>query len=244
MGSRALLLIGLMLTGACMDRFGSMPDFAAIDDVAQMKQAFYTYLQPVVHEENARILEQRQYLDDLRRALAEGNSPGWFARRRLRSLAQEYELSAGDDVALIIDELWRRVDIVPADLALAQAAKESGWGRSRFAVDYNNLFGQWCYEPGCGAVPERRAANATHEVKEFGSIAEAVRRYMNNLNTHERYARLRQLRADRRAAGEAVTGLALAPGLDGYSERGVAYVDEVRAMIENNRELLESVARG
>jgi Bax protein len=236
---RPLAVACLLLLGACGSHFGEPPDFAAIEDVSQMKQAFYDYMQPVVEQENARILEQRQFLEEIRNAIAAGEEPGWLAKRRLHSLAKEYEISREDDLDVIVNRLWRRVDIVPVDLALVQAAKESGWGRSRFAVDHNNLFGQWCYEAGCGAVPRERRASATHEVEEFDSISEAVRRYVNNLNTHDRYAPLRRIRADRRERDQAITGASLAPGLKGYSERGMPYVEEVLSMMRSNRELLD-----
>jgi Bax protein len=233
------LVITSLILGGCGGRFGKLPDFASIDDVAEMKQAFYEFLQPVVAYENERIRAQRRELAELREVLAAGEELGWLQRRRLRALAEEYELEWNrKESAAIVDRLWRRVDVIPAELALVQAAKESGWGRSRVAVDYSNLFGHWCYEPGCGVVPERRAANARHELASFDSVEESVRRYMNNLNTHERYRELRRLRAERRRAERQVTGPALAPGLLGYSERGEPYVREVLSMMQQNRDLL------
>lgn len=172
-----------------------------------------------------------------------GDAPGWFQRRDIKALAEEYELEwSDDDIADVTDRLWLRVDVIPEELALVQAAKESGWGRSRFAVEYSNLFGHWCYEAGCGVVPERRSASARHEVAAFDDVSESVRRYMNNLNTHERYAELRRLRAAQRRAEQPVTGPSLAPGLQGYSERGEPYVEEVISMMQQNQDLLDDAA--
>lgn len=238
----ATLVVTSLILGGCGGRFGKLPDFASIDDVGEMKQAFYEFLQPVVVYENERIRAQRRELAALREVLAAGEELGWLQRRRLRALAEEYELEWNrKEIAAIAERLWRRVDVIPAELALVQAAKESGWGRSRVAVDYSNLFGHWCYEPGCGVVPKRRAANASHELASFDSVEESVRRYMNNLNTHERYSELRRLRAERRRAERPLTGPALAPGLLGYSERGEPYVREVLSMIEQNRDLLVDI---
>ncbi|HKJ91279.1 MAG TPA: glucosaminidase domain-containing protein, partial [Oceanipulchritudo sp.] len=69
----------------------------------------------------------------------------------LRELAASHSLEVKPDVPLtpaILDDLRRRVDVIPPSLALAQAALESGWGTSRFAREGNNLFGIWCYTPG------------------------------------------------------------------------------------------------
>ncbi len=228
-----------LVLGGCSGR-GELPDLAAIEDVAQMKQTFYDSLYPVVTEHNARILEQRAELAEIRELMATGERPGWLRRRSLQALAEEYELEwDSEELEAIADRLWRRVDVIPTELALAQAAKESGWGRSRFAVEINNLFGHWCYEPGCGVVPAQRSATATHEVAAFDSVSESIRRYMNNLNTHERYVALRRLRAERRLREQPLTGDSLAPGLIGYSQRGAPYVEEILSMMQQNQELLD-----
>jgi Bax protein len=226
-------------------RGGDLPDLAAVEDVPTMKRTFFAFLRPIVAAENDRIRAQRGELRELRETLAAGEQPGWLARRRLRRLAGEYEVPwQPEDPAAVAATLARRIDVVPPDLALTQAAKESGWGRSRFAVEGNNLFGQWCYEPGCGLVPGQRAAGEQHEVAAFDSVDEAIRRYMNNLNTHERYRVFRERRAALRSGDRPLSGRALLPGLLGYSERGEVYLDELQAMMQQNRELLDEVASG
>ena len=240
----ALLAAACLLFAACQGG-GELPDLAAVEDVPTLKRTFYEFLAPIVARENDRIRAQREDLAALRETLAAGERPGWLARRRLRALAGEYEVSwQPEDLPAVASTLWRRVDVIPPGLALAQAAKESGWGRSRFAVEGNNLFGQWCFDPGCGIVPARRAEGSRHEVAAFDSVDEAIRRYMNNLNTHDRYAPFRERRAALRARDAALTGPALVAGLLGYSERGEVYLDELRAMMRQNRELLASAARG
>ena len=126
-------------------------------------------------------------------------------------------------------------------LALVQAATESGWGRSRFALEGNNLFGHWCYEPGCGLVPARRNQGAAHEVAAFDSISESVSRYLHNLNTHAAYAPLRAIRARLRQQDEPPTAMALADGLVLYSERRDEYVDEIKSVIRVNRPIIARV---
>jgi Bax protein len=157
----------------------------------------------------------------------------------MRRLAAEYDLEwPGTSREETLAVLERRVDIVPEALALVQAAKESGWGRSRFARLGNNLFGHWCYVRGCGLVPARRNTDASHEVAAFESVRQSVRRYLNNLNTHDSYLPLRRIRAAEREAGLRPRALTLADGLIRYSERRQAYVDEIKQIIRSNRDLI------
>jgi Bax protein len=233
----AIVVLGWWLSRDRVPDFGPLPDFAAVQDTGQMKALFYGYLTPIAQYQNERIQQQRQRLLRIHSQLEAGDTAGFFDRRWLRQLAMAYEIDWDPaQTPPPVQRLVRRVDVVPLELTLVQAAKESGWGRSRFAVEANNLFGQWCYQPGCGVVPANRSAGATHEVQRFDTVAEAIRRYMNNLNTHERYATLREIREELRASGRAVTGMALAKGLIFYSERREQYVQEVRAMIQSYRE--------
>jgi Bax protein len=131
--------------------------------------------------------------------------------------------------------LLRRLDIIPADLALAQAAMESAWGRSRFAREGNNYFGQWCFSKGCGIVPEKRPAGARYEVQRFDSPAESVAGYMRNLNSHPRYTELRLIREKARAESADISGQQLAGGLHGYSAIGDTYIRTLRVLIRANQ---------
>lgn len=216
-----------------MDRGGqSLPDMTAYTVVEERKQAFFDYLEPIVERENARIAEDRRRLLDIAARHQASGGLCWWDRRWLRNLAAEYRVQWQPDKRTeAIESLKTRVDAVPAPLALVQAAKESGWGRSRYAVAANNLFGQWCYERGCGLVPKRRPRGASHEVRIFDSVADAVAAYVNNLNSHRSYRGLRRIRSELRERGEEPTALALAEGLMFYSERRGAYVAEVRSMI-------------
>jgi len=134
----------------------------------------------------------------------------------------------------LLFELLKRVDNIPAPLALAQAANESAWGTSRFALEGNNIFGQWCFDEGCGIVPSRRRANASHEVRAFESLDAAVAAYFLNLNTHDRYQGFRDMRFQMRNQRGDLDPLVLVFGLVGYSERGDKYVDEIQTMIQQN----------
>ncbi|NND68171.1 MAG: flagellar biosynthesis protein FlgJ [Halioglobus sp.] len=209
----------------------SAPVFSEIPAGDARKEAFFAYFAPLIAAHNAAILKQREKVLEWR----EAGGPGWWQGGEFEALTakyfmQEFDAASEEDW----NELLERVDIVPVSLGLAQAAKESGWGTSRFATSANNYFGQWCFEPGCGVVPEKRNAGATHEVANFESPGKSVRSYLQNLNRHRAYARFRDIRAQARTTGGPATGLALAEGLDEYSERGGAYVKELRSMIRYN----------
>jgi len=199
---------------------------------AERKAAFFDYLEPIVAAKNAEILKDRAALKTMSSDLDTQGSLSARQLDRLDSLAQKYALEEDSSApAQRLRVLLRRADIVPLPLVLVQAAKESGWGTSRFAREANNLFGQWCYTRGCGMVPDRRSAGAKHEVKAFDSVDEAVAAYLYNINTGRAYQRLREIRASLRRAGEKPSAMALADGLLFYSQRREEYVNEVKRMI-------------
>jgi len=136
---------------------------------------------------------------------------------------------------LTLTQALRRVDIIPKELALMQAANESAWGTSRFARIGLNFFGQWCYKKGCGMVPRRRNNEAEHEVAAFKSVRAAVTSYFRNINTHNAYKQLRSIREDLRAQQKPIKATKLTLGLMSYSERGEAYIEELNTMINQNR---------
>jgi len=224
------MLASLSLTG-CM--FGaSAPDFSQFEAGDERKQAFIQYFAPLIASVNHDIERHRSKVIKLQ---AHSESLGFFERRFIKSLSERYALSDFD--ARNVEDwesLLARVNVVPASLALAQAANESGWGTSRFAREGNNYFGQWCFSPGCGLVPRNRGSGKTHEVASFSSAIDSVRGYMHNLNTSDSYEKLRAIRARATASDNPVTGTSLAAGLLSYSERGQEYVRDIKSMIRVN----------
>jgi len=198
--------------------------------VHDRKHGFIHFLRPIIRAENERIKARRARLLALNPVKATAADRLW-----LNELASSYGLAADTSAQSLQNALIRRVDIVPEWLALMQAANESAWGTSRFAHQGNNLFGQWCFTKGCGIVPKRRIRGASHEVAVFRSPAASVRAYMRNLNTGKMYHLLREIRAELRKRGKPLTAEALATGLEHYSERGLAYVEDMRRMIRENQ---------
>jgi Bax protein len=208
----------------------SIPDLRNEPDVKTKKRKFFNALRPMVQSENARISNQRKLVINLQKR----NSLTEKENQQLNKLLKIYRLKQDKNGTVPWAKLLTRVDTVPLELVLSQAANESAWGTSRFAREANNLFGQWCFSKGCGLVPARRNAGTTHEVAAFKSPQLSVRSYLRNLNTGRVYGDLRTIRAEQRAAGKTATAYQLAGGLSKYSERGQEYVKEIRSMIKYN----------
>ncbi len=222
--------LGLVLSSS-----STPPDFAAIEDTQVRKTAFVEYLTPAITELNRERAEERQALKELYAELLEGESAGWWQRRKLAAWAQRYDIEfIPEQEAAVAEKLLLHLDEIPASMVLAQAALESAWGTSRFARTGDNFFGQWCFTEGCGMVPGARTEGASHEVKTFSSVKEALQSYFRNINSHPVYAQVREIRAQARKAGKPLSGLEMVAGLEKYSARGQAYIEELREVIRYN----------
>ena len=126
-----------------------------------------------------------------------------------------------------------RMDEVPVSLAIAQAAKETGWGTSRFAQEGNALFGQWTWS-GEGLKPKDAEKNEGHKVMKFNVLQASVRAYQRNLNTHSSYSEFRKERAKLRDKGSVLDSLVLVKHLDQYAETGNQYVEVLKKIIKQN----------
>lgn len=204
------------------------------------KQAFFSDIIPQVHKANGKIVEQRKQLLDAYYNHLQHQSLASNELSQVQNLAAQYRVKAAWPEAAAEQQKWlvellSRVDIIPASLVVAQAANESAWGKSRFATEGNNYFGQWCYKKGCGLVPKQRSQGAKHEVAVFDDMQASVASYLRNLNSHYAYQGLRQARAQLRCQHQAITGIALAPSLMSYSEKGQAYIDTLISMIKYNK---------
>ena len=126
-----------------------------------------------------------------------------------------------------------RMDEIPVSLAIAQAAKETGWGTSRFALEGNALFGQWTFS-GEGIKPLAIDNDKTHKIMKFQILQASIRAYQRNLNTHSGYKKFRKFRAMARDNDEKLDSLVLADYLDQYAETGVEYTKVLKKIIQQN----------
>jgi Bax protein len=152
----------------------------------------------------------------------------------LEKWAKLYKIDLTDqDNKAVMTRLLERADTIPVALALAQAAVESGWGTSRFAIQGNALFGQWAWRDRAGIRP-LDASNDRAVVRSFGSLLGSVRAYMHNLNTHSHYQKFREARSALRNRPKVGEAQMLVKYLDRYAEIGHAYVKKLEVLIRSN----------
>ena len=211
-----------------------VPDFKAIKNVAERKQAFIDYLRPSYDIVAAGILSQRSKLEFLKAQLAAGIELSPSQIQLLEEMGEQYRIASMTADIRGIEQLLVRVDILPPELVFSQAATESGWGTSKMARELNNFFGHYCFERGCGVSPYRRKGSG--EVKSFESPTLAIQAYMKNVNTHPAYKQVRKLRADMRAEVKPLDAVVLAKGFRRYSSQGDRYVQKIQGMIKTNRQ--------
>lgn len=191
------------------------------------KSLFLRAMLPLVLAANKRIRRQRNYLE---RVLKVPNRQSW--PRRARRIAEDYDVHESLDHPAARADLLRRCNVIPPGLVLAQAAKESGWGTSRFALEGNNLFGVHTWNQSL-ALKAGAAARHSVKVRSYPDLRASVRDYIYNLNVGHAYVAFRKLR-ERQAARGSMDALALARTLGGYSTLGEMYTQRLQALIKNN----------
>ncbi|WP_299792029.1 glucosaminidase domain-containing protein [uncultured Shewanella sp.] len=215
-----------------------IPDFSAITNIGEKKQAFFDFLRPSIRLQNGIISDERRFLQRSKQHLEDGLALTQAEQFRIEAIANKYQYSPRSINTTTLDTLLVRTDIIPESMVLIQAANETGWGSSRFAKEGLNFFGQWCFKKGCGLVPQSRTAGLSHEVAVFDSVGDSVASYMRNLNSNAAYSLLRSIRADMRAQNKQPQASELVWGLVNYSERQEAYIDELLEMLRQNKQYL------
>ena len=199
-------------------------DLKTLGDTRTKRELFIKIILPLVLDENNRILDDRKKLFKL---LSKNfNTVGervWLKRR-----FKEYKIKDQD-----LAELKMRMDIIPVSIALAQAANESGWGTSRFALEGNALFGQWTWSKK-GISPANQDKDKSHKVLQFQVLKASVKAYKNNLNTHNAYKKFRETRAQMREENNKINGLGLTQHLKKYAADGELYVRILESIIVKN----------
>ena len=199
-------------------------DIKSLGDSHKKRELFIKIVLPLILDENEKITEDRKKLFDILNKNFNSSGERVWLKRRFK----EYKIDDQD-----LAKLKMRMDIIPVSIALAQAANESGWGTSRFALEGNALFGQWTWSKK-GISPADKDKNKTHKVLQFQILKASVRAYKNNLNTHNAYKEFREVRAQLRQSGEKVTGLKLTSYLEKYASIGEKYVEILESIIRKN----------
>ena len=205
-------------------------DMHKIKQADERKQLFLQMMLPLVLMANERIERDRGRALALAAKLKKNQEIAPADKAWLDQMYKSYKVKPGK-----MGSLLARVDVVPASLALAQAAIESGWGSSRFARKGNALFGEWTWnEENKGIVPDSRDEGKTHRIRAFDSPLDSVASYLHNLNTHRAYRELRSIRSAARRQGQPLSGIDLTGGLTRYSEKGSEYVTLLQSVIRTN----------
>ncbi len=199
-------------------------DLDEIKDTKLKKETFIKIVLPLVVAENDKILNDKIKLKRITsKKMTTDKEKSW-----LRLKLREYKVKNSD-----IAELDKRMDIIPVSIALAQAAKESGWGTSRFALEGNAIFGQWTWT-GQGIEPLNKGKHEGHKILRFPILRASVKAYKNNLNTHKGYSEFREKRYSYRKRNKSIKGLNLTETLDRYAQTGKEYTEILEQIIKQN----------
>ena len=196
-----------------------------IENSKKRKEFFIQIILPLIIKENNIIKKDRRTLFDIINKSSNTTAElNWLVKKY-----KQYGVKSRD-----LSTLKIRMDEIPVSLAIAQAAKETGWGTSRFAQEGNALFGQWTWS-GEGLKPKEAEDGADHKVMKFNILQASVRAYQRNLNTHPTYKDLRKARAEFRDSNKPLDSLELSNYLNKYAETGNQYVEVLQQIIKQNK---------
>jgi len=199
-------------------------DLKTLGDTKKKRELFIKIVLPLILNENDKITEDRKKLFKILGKNFNTVGERVWLKRRFR----EYKIEDQD-----LAKLKMRMDIIPVSIAIAQAANESGWGTSRFALEGNALFGQWTWSKK-GISPKNKDPDQSHKILQFQILKASVRAYKNNLNTHNAYKEFREVRAQLRQENKRIIGLDLTKYIKNYASIGEKYVAIIDGIIENN----------
>ena len=195
-----------------------------IGNTEKRKEMFIKIVLPLIVKENNKIRIDRKRLF----TILGKNSNTDLEKKWLEKKYKQYGVRKND-----LSTLKIRMDEIPVSLAIAQAAKETGWGTSRFALKGNALFGQWTWS-GEGLKPKNAEQGEEHKVMKFHSLQLSVRAYLRNLNTHSSYKKLRRARTELRDRNKPLDSIILSSHLDKYAETGSQYIQVLQKIITQN----------
>ena len=196
--------------------------------ISKRKSDFILKMLPIVQEVNEKILSKRERIFLIEKRL-KTNSLSVLDADSLKRLFREYNVKNND-----FKELKSRTDIIPISLTIAQAAIESGWGTSRFALKGNAFFGQKIVGSNENGIKPIENKNPLVKVRSFNTLKDSVYAYAKNLNTHNAYKKFRQVRREQRSLSQTLDGYNLAKTLKNYSELGKPYITKVQSIIKGN----------
>jgi len=225
---KLLITLGLITTTILS---GALPkEYYKISSTKESKKYFFEYFYKLIENENIAILQERAFVKNyLKTNILNINfkSPSF---KKLLEIKRKYRIKN----LYSLENYLRKIDIVPPSMALAQAAVESGWGKSRFIKEANNVFGHWTYNAKIGMMPLQRDEDATHFIRIFKTIQDSISAYMLNLNRNKAYKLFQDKRYEQRQKGIIPQGKQLSQTMLNYSGIGHNYLDILNNVISKN----------
>jgi Bax protein len=188
-------------------------EYYEISDINEAKNYFFNHMYEIIAKENNKIKNERRFVKDILSSNIlniDFDSPSFL---KLLEIKQKYKIKH----IYTLQEYLKKVDIVPPSLAIAQAAVESAWGKSRFVKEASNIFGHWTYNPEIGLIPRKRSLGASHFIRIFQNIKESTSAYMLNLNRNFAYRSFQDRRYEQRKENKEPDGLTLSQTMLNYS---------------------------
>jgi len=206
-----------------------------LDFLSESKKDFVKTLLPLISYENQNILLERSKLENIKIFLDDNNTLFKADLEFLYNISKKYRIKTNDKHKYdLVNELLDRVDVIPNSIVLAQAANESGWGTSRFAREFNAIFGEYTYDFSNGVVPLLREEGEKHLIKSFDSVNKSVQSYFNNLNSHYAYKDFREVRKIMREKNNFSNLKLLIEELDSYAA-DINYIKIINSIIDANK---------
>ncbi len=201
----------------------------------QNKKEFVKTVLPIIISENQKILTTRNLLIELKLKLDTFKTLNNIEINEINKIAKKFNINHSNKHKLdLINEILYNVDIIPNSIALAQAAIESGWGKSRFAREYNALFGEYTYDQNKGVLPLDRELGDKHFIKSFSSYDNSVSSYFKNINSHFAYKEFRKVRNVMRIKNNFTDIELLTNKLNSYAEND-KYIEILDKVIQKNK---------
>lgn len=205
-------------------------EYYEITDLNESKNYFFNHMYTIIEKENNIIKKEREFVKDILTSNILNIDFDSEAFLKLLDIKQKYKIKN----IYTLEEYIKKIDIVPPSLAIAQAAAESAWGKSRFVLEANNIFGHWTYNADIGLIPKQRTLGASHFIRIFKNIKESTHAYMLNLNRNLAYKSFQEKRYELRKKGLNPDGLSLSKTMLNYSGIAQDYLILLENLIISN----------
>jgi Bax protein len=224
----SLCLVSSLQTQSLGKGFPS--EYYEINDIPEAKNYFFNHLFTLITDENNKIKEERNFVKKILTSNILKIDFDSSLFHKLLEIKQKYKIRN----IYTLQEYLKKIDIIPPSMAMAQAAIESAWGRSRFIREANNIFGHWTYNSSIGIIPKRRNRGASHFIRVFSNLQESTKAYMLNLNRNFAYKSFQEKRFQQRTNNKNPDGLTLSQTMLNYSGIAEDYLVQLKNLILSN----------